>query len=56
MNSLGLVTVYLAPNKYPPTPIKILANREPTGVVPPILVDGTHSSFLYTIPLVQRAS
>ena len=55
MNSLGLVTVYLAPNKYPPPPSKPLLKQTPPGWYPPILVDGTHSSFLHTILRVWLA-
>ena len=34
-SSRELVTDCLAPNKYPPTPFKILTNRDPTEVAPP---------------------
>ena len=33
----------------PPTPFNILPNQDPTGVTPPILSYGTHSSFLHII-------
>ena len=53
MNSLELATVYLAPNKYPPPPSKSLLIETPPGWHPPVLADGTHSSFLHTILLVR---
>jgi hypothetical protein len=56
MNSLELATVYLAPKVIPPTPSKNLSNATPPGWHPPILVDGTHGSFLHTILLVQRGA
>jgi len=34
MNSLGLVTVYLAPNKYPPHPSKTYLTRPHRGGTP----------------------
>jgi hypothetical protein len=48
-----LATDRLAPKVAPPIPFEIPANQDPTGVPPPILVDGTHSSFLHTILLVR---
>ena len=39
---------------HPPPPSKNLPNETPPGCHPPILADGTHSSFLHTILLVRR--
>ena len=54
-NSSELGTVCLAPKVAPPPPVKIPANRDPTGVAPPILADGTHRSFLHIILRVRLA-
>lgn len=50
----GLTADCFAPRKHP-HPFKNLPNRDPTGVAPPILADGTHSSFLHTILRVWLA-
>jgi len=52
--SQELGTAYLAPNSTPPR-FKNLAKETPPGRHPPILVDGTHSSFLHIILLVRLA-
>ena len=49
MNSLELATVYLAPKVIPLPPSKSLLIETHRGGSPPILVDGTHSSFLHII-------
>ena len=56
MNSLGLATVYIAPKSTTRPPVKNLPNETPPGWHPPILADGTHSSFLHIILLVQRGA
>ncbi len=55
MNSLELATVYLAPKVIPLPPSKSLLIDTPPGWHPPILADGTHSSFLHIILLVRLA-
>jgi hypothetical protein len=55
MNSLELATVYLAPKVLPPPPAKSLLIETPPGWHPPILADGTHSSFLHIIMHVRLA-
>ena len=53
--SRELVTDCLAPNKYPPHPLQKPTQLDPTGVAPPILANGTHSSFLNNILRVRLA-
>jgi hypothetical protein len=56
MDSLELATVYIAPKSTTRPPVKNLPNETPPGWHPPILADGTHSSFLHTILHVRLAT
>jgi len=51
----GLTADCFAPRKHPPTPLKTCPTETPPGWHPPILADGTHSSFLHTILRVWLA-